>query len=250
MKREQILFSTVAEDALSAAKRCGSGLELAQFCTACNMDERFAQTDAEVKTMLKALSAPVLHGPFNELFPCAIDPKARGLAAERYRQAAELCPVYGCAKLVLHGGYNPKLYYPMWYIPESVKFWKSFMAQDPDVTVCLENVFEETPEMLLEIAEAVDDRRIRLCLDLGHVNAYSAVPAETWLRIWAPYISHFHVHNNPGDADMHQCPGEGSLPMEELLHLAEELCPEATYTMEVLEAEKTAKWLEDKGFLT
>ena len=118
------------------------------------------------------------------------------------------------------------------------------------MTVCLENVFEETPEMLPEIAEAVGDRRLRLCLDLGHVNAYSAVSAETWLRLWAPYISHFHVHNNSGGADMHQCPGEGSLSMEKLLHLAEELCPDATYTMEVPETEKTAKWLEDKGFLT
>ena len=244
----RILFSTVAPDAAETAEAFGAGLELAQFCTAYNMDACFAETNDEVMGQLRRAEAPVLHGPFNELFPCAIDPLARELAAKRYRQAMGLCRRYGSEKLVLHGGYNPRLYYPVWYTAESVKFWREFLHEDPGVTVCLENVFEETPEMLLEIVGGINDSHLRICLDVGHVNAYSAVSAEKWVTMLAPFIAHFHIHDNSGAADTHSVPGEGSMPLKQLLHLAGELCPEATFTMEVTEAEKTALWLREKGF--
>jgi len=102
--------------------------------------------------------------------------------------------------------------------------------------------------MLLEIAEGVNDARLRLCLDVGHVNAYSDVPVETWLRILAPHISHFHIHSNAGDADTHSAPGEGSVDVEAIMDLADRLCPEATFTMEVMQAAEAARWLSEKGF--
>lgn len=249
MQANKLYLSTIADDASEVARQYGLGLEIAEFCTAWNMDEEFVQTDAEVREKLTGIPNCVLHAPFNELFPCAIDKKARALAAERYRQAIALAKDHGAAKVIIHGGYNPWLYYPVWYVAQSVSFWKSFLQDDPGVQIVLENVLEETPEMLLDIVKAVDDERLRLCLDIGHVNAYSKVPVTEWLEMWAPYLSHFHIHNNDGSRDQHNAVNEGTIPIKALLRRAEQLCPDATYTLELSEDEPSAIWLKENELL-
>ena len=139
-------ISTIATDAAEAAHKHGMGLEIAEFCTARKMDEQFRETDAAVRKKLEGIEKSVLHAPFNELFPCAIDPKARTLAAERYRQAIDLAVKYGAEKVVIHGGYNPWIFYPVWYVEQSIEFWKAFLADAPDAIIVLENVLEETPD--------------------------------------------------------------------------------------------------------
>ena len=118
-----------------------------------------------------------------------------------------------------------------------------------DVTICVENVFEEEPEALLHILEQVDDPRIRMCLDVGHVSAYSRIPVLEWLKIFAPWIRHFHIHNNDGTRDSHRPLMEGAIPMRELLEQAMELCPEATYTLELMEPQSSVDWLYENHFL-
>ena len=98
MRKEQIYLSTIASDAVRVAKEYGVNLEIAEYCTAWNMDEKFENVDQVVRKKLDGISQSVLHAPFNELFPCAIDKKARELAADRYRQAIELAKRYGSPK--------------------------------------------------------------------------------------------------------------------------------------------------------
>ena len=243
MNKEKIYLSTTAPDAVPMARKYGVGIEIAEFCTAWNMDKRFSVVDGTLKMMLDGIPRTTLHGPFNELFPCAIDLKARSLAAYRYRQAIDLAKRYGSKKVIFHGGYHPWIYYPVWYVEQSIVFWKDFLKKDPGVEIVLENVLEEEPGMLLDIVKGVDNPRLRLCLDVGHVNAYSKVSVKDWLKAWAPYLSHFHIHNNDGSWDTHSALDCGSIPMRELLAQAEILCPNATFTLELMEAEPSVRWL-------
>ena len=243
MKREQIYLSTVDPRAGELARELGLGVEIAEYCTAWNMDREYPQTDERLRGALAGNPRRILHGPFNELFPCAIDPEARDLAARRYRQAIALARDYGADKVVIHAGFNPWLYYPVWFREQSAVFWREFLAEDPGVEIVLENVLEQEPEWMTDILRAVDSPRLRLCLDVGHVNAYSPVDAAQWLRRCAPWISHFHLHNNNGTRDAHDPLFRGSIPMEELLTLAGELCPEATFTLELPNAENSAREL-------
>lgn len=243
MDKTKIYLSTTASDASAVARQWGLGIEIAEYCTAWNMDDEFARTDADVQENLAGITRRVLHAPFNELFPCAIDRKARELAAYRYRQAITLAKQYGAAKVIIHGGYNPRIYYPVWYVGESIKFWQEFLKEDPGVQIVLENVLEEDPGMLLDIVKGVDDPRLRLCLDVGHVNVYSKVSVMDWLKTWAPYLSHFHIHNNDGSWDTHSALECGSILMREFLAQAESLCPNATYTLELMEAAPSVRWL-------
>lgn len=249
MKREDLYLSTIAPDAGKIARRFGLGVEIAEYCTAWNMDEKFRETDAIVRKSIAGVSNVVLHAPFNELFPCAIDKKIRALAGERYRQAIALAQSYGAQKVVIHGGYNPWLYYHPWYIEQSISFWQDFLREDPGVELVLENVLEETPELLREIVASVHHPKLKLCLDVGHVNAYSKVPVEAWLTAWGPYISHFHIHNNYGDRDSHNPIQDGTIVMTDFLKKAEEICHHPTFTLELMETEPSVLYLLENSNL-
>lgn len=249
MERSKICLSTIAIDAVPMAREYGLGLEIAEYCTAWNMDQRFSAVDTAVKKKLEGISLTTLHGPFNELFPCAIDLKARSLASDRYRQAIDLAKGYGSGKVILHGGYNPMIYYPAWYVEQSVVFWKEFLQKDPGVVITVENVLETTPGLLLDIVKGVNDPRLKMCLDIGHVNAYSSLPVMEWLEVCAPHISHFHIHNNDGTRDQHNGLDDGKIPMKQLLLRAEELCPDATFTLESMQDEPSLTWLRNNELI-
>jgi len=244
VKREKFYLSTVDEKAHLLAKQYGFGIEFTEFCTPWFLDEEFPAADALVREKMTFSDRFVIHGPFSELFPCAIDPKVRQVAAERYRQVIRVASAYGIRKIVLHGGYNPRIYYPVWYTEQSVMFWKAFAQEIPvGMVLCLENVFEEEPDMLVDILRQVNDPRLRMCLDVGHVNAYSAVPAEQWLECCAEWIEHVHIHNNDTLRDSHSPLPEGTLPIRKLLSRLEERCPEATVTLELTDAHSSVRWL-------
>lgn len=249
MLRENLYLSTIAPDAAAVAREYGLGLEIAEYCTAWNMDETFADMDAVVGRNLETIDRSTLHGPYTELFPCAIDPKARELAAYRYRQAISLAKRYGSRKVVIHGGYNPRIYYPQWYVPQSIVFWKEFLKEDPGVEIVLENVFETQPDWLRDIVAGVDHPRLKMCLDIGHVHAYSPVAVMEWLTLCAPVISHVHLHNNDGRVDQHNALADGLIPMKELLGKIGELCPDATVTLEVLQDAPSVRWLAENGLI-
>lgn len=249
MTKDKLYLSTIDSKAQEIAREHGLGLEIAEYCTAWNMDEKFRETDTAVRQKLAGIQNRILHAPFNELFPCAIDPKARALAADRYRQAIGLARNYGATKVVIHGGYNARIYYPVWYVEQSILFWKGFLQEDPGVEIVLENVLEDEPGLLLDIVKGVDDTRLKLCLDVGHVNAYSSIPVMEWLAQWVPWVSHFHIHNNDGSADLHEALANGTVPIKDLLIRAEFMCPDATYTLELMEGAPSVRWLKENDLL-
>ena len=48
MKKENIYLSTIAPEAASLARKHGFGLEIAEYCTAWNMDRQVSSTDHAV----------------------------------------------------------------------------------------------------------------------------------------------------------------------------------------------------------
>ena len=249
MNQERIYLSTIASDAVPVAREYGLGVEIAEYCTAWNMDEKLSAVDGVVRNKLREISGSILHAPYNELFPCAIDKKARELAAFRYRQAIDLAKAYGASKVIVHSGYYERMYYPVWFVEQSILFWKDFLKEDPGVEIVLENVFETDPKWLPDIVSEVDHPGLRLCLDVGHVNAYSPIPVEEWLEVWSPYISHFHIHNNDGNQDQHRAMQDGSIAMKDLLLRISSLCPNATITLELLKSRDSVRWLREEGLM-
>ena len=104
MKKQQLFLSTIDKNAGKTARKYGLGLEIADFCTAMNMDTLFEDIRPGVEQQVEGISNRLFHGPFNELFPCAIDPLARELAKQRFLQAGALAQCYGASKIISHGG--------------------------------------------------------------------------------------------------------------------------------------------------
>jgi sugar phosphate isomerase/epimerase len=249
--RDRLFVSTVAEDAADTAREFGLKLEIAEFCTAMNMDGDFATWDAIVRDKLRGDTAGAFHAPFNELCPSAIDPKILAVAKSRYADAYELMRTYGTTRMIAHSGYVPLIYFKEYFVERSIEFWREFLADKPeDFTLLLENVLEDSPDILIDVVRGVDDARFRLCLDVGHANTIvSELPVKTWIERGAGLISHVHLHNNYRAWDHHNPLHDGIIDMRECMALLCESAPETTFTLESLIARPSAVWLAEEGYL-
>ena len=197
-RNSQIYIATIAPDCGEMAEKYGLGLECDAFCTAANLEDPAVIRQAAGQ--MAAVGHRVLHAPFNELCPAAIDPEVRRITRMRYEQAWAMAQRLGASRMVVHSGYIPLIYFPQWFVEQSVQFWKDFLRDKPaDCRILLENVLEPEPDMDLELVRRVNDPRLKLCLDLGHANSQvSETPVEAWVRRWAPCLGHVHLHNNGG----------------------------------------------------
>lgn len=182
MRRELVYLSSIGADCCEAARAFGLGIELAQFCTAARLDGAPPEPwELPVECCLSASSRFVLHGPFNELTPAAIDPLVLDVTKKRYRQAIKKAHTLGIQKIVLHAGFLPLVYYPEWFVERSAAVWRELLCDVPDdMTVCLENVLEPEPQLLTAIMEAVHDPRLRICsISATRIRARQRFPRRT-----------------------------------------------------------------------
>lgn len=260
MKR-QIYLSTFSEDAMQVISSYGVGVEYNQLCISSSLDEdaregvlQEMREDAKACGLMKQdqpdaidPKRALVHGPFTELIPSAIDPRAVELCRCRMDEAAQATMELGLNRLVLHSGYYPTIYFPQWHVAQSIDFWKKFLDDKPEnFTVLVENVFDDEPDPLYDIVAAVDDPRFRICLDVGHANAASKANCSVydWIKKLGSYVEHFHLHNNDGSWDTHSPLLQGSMDMERVLAAIDSYCPkEATLTIESRECEESVAWL-------
>lgn len=252
MMKRKIYIATICDDFKAAAAEYGCGIELDQFCMAANMyGEERRRTDMEIRSISDGISPAgvILHAPFNELFPAAIDPGARELAMRRYSDAADIAAELNAVKMVVHSGYMPHVYFKDWHKERSVEFWNLFM-EDRELDIVIENVLEDEPYMMAEMMEKMGNDRIRLCLDTGHALCMSSVPVKEWVKVLSPYIGHLHIHNNDGVWDHHCALDDGILDMAEVLDEAFSVCSEdMTVTVEARDCRSSLKWLCEKGYI-
>ena len=249
MLHDRLYLATIAAGADETASRFGLGLEIDEFCTAANFDADFDRWDGAARAHLAHSDRFVFHAPFAELCPCAIDPMVRDVTMRRFRQAAALSRAYGIRRIVVHSGFIPHVYYPVWFVEQSARFFRALLDAEPEVALCVENVLDDDPAPLMDLADAVDDPRLGLCLDVGHANAVSKIPVRQWLKRLAPRLMHLHLHDNDGAADLHQIPGDGSLGFPGLMDEIEAAAPKATLTFECMDGAGCARRLAENGWL-
>lgn len=250
--KDRLYIATVCAEHKEIIERFGLGVELDHFCMAEVMEgQKWQKADAEIRPLLAKAPRSILHAPFNELFPAAIDPKAKALAFERLESAAELAVHYGVRKMVVHSGYVPNVYFKEWHIERSIEFWHRFMEGKPaDFQIVIENVMEDEPYMMVKLMEGIEKPNVRLCLDVGHAACISDVPVSEWLDVLAPYLGHLHVHNNDGVHDLHDPLPEGVIPMDSFMEDVAAKCGEdTTITLECLSGISSVKWLVSQGYL-
>jgi sugar phosphate isomerase/epimerase len=249
--KDRIYVSTVASDCCLLAEKYGLGIEIAEFCTAYNMDTYFEQTDRQVRHKMKSGVNFTFHAPFNELSPAAIDPLVLEITKKRDLQAIELAENYGINKIIIHSGFVPRVYYSGWFLERATQFWQELMPRIPnELDICIENVMEDEPDMLVQLSENIDRPNFGLCLDLGHAWVSQSKPInQQWAEKMMKHLHHLHIHNNFGLEDQHLPIGEGVIPVDAIMRSVLEQNSTATFTIENPVAESSVLWLLENGYL-
>mgnify|MGYP001082243109 CR=1 FL=1 len=160
------------------------------------------------------------HGPFMDLATGGLDERIREVTVWRLQRTMELVPVFRPQSVVFHAGYDERRYHAhrAEWLSGSVATWEPLIqqAEEMGVVIHLENVYEQTPEMILALIEEMDSEHLGFCLDMGHMNVFGEVALSEWLDALGPHLKEVHLHDNNGDSDSHGPIGSGTAPFEEL----------------------------------
>ena len=111
----------------------------------------------------------------------------------------------------------------------------------------LENFWETSPEIFLALMNEVNAPRLKVCLDTGHVNAFSKVPFEEWVAKLGGQIPYMHFSDNMGKADQHLEIGCGNINWQGLTADLErhKVAPEVALETETIKkTDASLKYLE------
>ena len=160
------------------------------------------------------------HGPFMDLATGGLDERIREVTAWRLQRTMELVPVFRPQSVVFHAGYDERRYHAhrAEWLSGSLATWEPLIqqAEEMGVVVHLENVYEQTPEMILTLIEEMDSEHLGFCLDMGHMNVFGDVGLSEWLDALGPHLKEVHLHDNNGHSDSHGPIGSGTAPFKEL----------------------------------
>lgn len=247
--KSRFYAATVGSDFRRIIDSYDIGIEIDNFCQSVLLDS--ADEIKKAGELMTLSDRHIIHGPFTELFPAAIDPRARSLAFDRLEQAYDVCRRLGVCKMVVHSGYVPFVFFKSWHTGRSVEFWQEFMSDKPeDFHIYIENVLEDEPYMMGSLIERIADDRVQLCLDTGHANAAGTVDIKEWFEVLGSYTEHIHLHNNNGKADEHNPPDSGSMDMDKVMEYIDTYCSsDTTITIEAYDLAASFRWLEERGYI-
>lgn len=189
-------------------------------------------------------SKDTMHGAFFDVTVFSSDSKIREIAMLRMRQSMEIAKRMGLRGVIFHGNYLPFLRresYDAAWLSYTEKAVRTLTKEYPGIGIYLENMFEDSPELMVCLAERLKDvPEFGLCIDYAHALLTSG-KGEPWMRLAAPYLKHMHINDHHFEADVHLVPGEGSTDWQEFCALKERYAPEATVLCEVRGLEATKR---------
>ena len=191
--------------------------------------------------------AVTVHAPFFDLNPGAIEPYVFEATAIRFRQTLAAASRLGARTVVFHPGYEYWKYGGMdhLWLDASLQFWPTIieLAEEYEITLALENIYETHPGTLHDLLERIDSPRLGHCFDVGHWRLFSDTPLADWFDVLGHRIVHLHLHDNTGEGDEHRPIGEGDIDFEELFRLVGTVENSPTMTLEAHTLEELERTL-------
>ncbi|MFA5577116.1 MAG: sugar phosphate isomerase/epimerase [Tissierellaceae bacterium] len=214
MERKMLYaISSIQELDVNKLNKLELGLEIQDFVGPNMTEERRQSLTIEYMEKLKHLRGiKAIHGPFLDLKPASPDKMIREISHKKYLDTLKIARQLDVNYLIFHSQINPYLNEPnlkKLNNNQAKEFWQAIMEEVPDFkgTIVIENIFEEEPDMLVELIETIAMPNIRINLDIGHANL-GKVPLETWFKSLREYISYIHIHSNNGKYDQHRSPSD------------------------------------------
>ena len=177
-----------------------------------------------------------LHAPFGGFNPGSSKKRVRNTSLKLADLSLSLAEKLQARRIVFHPGLaygsdGKKL--DLW-IKNNLTFWPEFLprAAAIDCTICIENIYETTPEVFIKLLSAIDSPQLGHVLDIGHWNIFGTGELLHWLNESAPYLKHLHLHDNHGEQDEHLPIGQGHVPFSTLFEWLKTAKISPTMTLE------------------
>lgn len=159
-----------------------------------------------------------MHGAFLDVTVFSSDKRIREISELRMRQSMDVARQIGARAVVFHTNVNAFLVenrYKERVVSYTVAYLKRLLNEYAEISIYLENMFDNDPEILAEISECLGVfDNYGVCLDYAHANI-SSTPLSVWVETLTPYIKHLHINDNDGKSDLHLAVGEGNIDWEQ-----------------------------------
>ncbi len=177
-----------------------------------------------------------MHAPFGNFNPGSRKNKIRKGSMIIAEKSMQLATKLRAKRIVFHPGLAhgcEEKELDLW-LQNSLNFWPDFLAQaaEIDCTICIENIYESSPDIFIKLLKAIDSPHMRHVFDIGHWNLFSNLTLLDWLNATAPYLQHMHLHDNLGERDEHLAIGAGNIPFATLFEWLQTAASKPTLTLE------------------
>lgn len=186
--------------------------------------------------LLSADVRPTVHAPFFDLNPGALDPLVRQVTQVRLTQALSFAGRLNAHLMVIHPGVDK------WRYPNLDQIWLSFakefflpLIEQASACRCrlaIENIYEEEPDLLVQLVQELNSKSFGHCFDAGHWHMFGKEPMAEWLEAISSKLFHLHLHDNHGLADEHLPVGEGKIDFSPLINKLQKLSSRPSMTLE------------------
>lgn len=159
-------------------------------------------------------SQDTMHGAFYDITVNSMDPLIRNASDKRVRQCMDIAERLKVRGVVFHTNYLTdfkSVPYRDGWVAGNTEYWDKICSEYRGIQVYLENMFDDTPELLRRVAENLKDiNNFGVCLDLAHAFL-SKVDLKQWVDELSPYVKHIHINDNDKQQDLHLLVGSGKL---------------------------------------
>lgn len=239
------------------------GIEIQSFYSTITMDDEEYNTNLinKYKELLPNVKGGrSLHAPFWDLNLGSKTPMIRETTMKAFNYAYKIAKELGCTEIVVHNGFIINTSFYNGWTKNAVSFWQEFFKdKDDSITMMIENQNEEDSEIIKMVIDTLGDKRLKVCLDIGHANANSNMSVEDWIKTLGNRIGYLHLHNNHGkisgrpsyENDEHLSICDGIIDIPKVFSLLEEYCPDAIWNFEskLNTMEKDINYAKELGYI-
>lgn len=227
------------DDIVVIAGELGVGIELQMFAPPASYNDGTKAAINRYGAVLSGFAGPVtFHAPYIDLSITSPDSYIRDYSYGLFAFALDRAIDWGANRVIVHSGYNPLIAFKKYRDDFAANFVTAIApfverAAVSGLTICVENIFEENPDIVAGIVDEAGTPDVKVCLDIGHAHIFTSIGLNDWVKILGERIGYVHLHDNDGVFDDHLLPGEGSADIEGVLKELARLEPKPGFGLEV-----------------
>ncbi len=204
-------------DCVALAESEDLSFELIEFADQKMLDTGFDDLLDRYDAAMEGCNIDVVsvHGPFMDICLNAPDPAIERLSRHRIEQSLVVAQHFKARYAIYHANWLPSVAtyegYTDFWVKANVKHWTELTDAYPNITFLLENMFDDQPTYIARVVETVNAPNLRVLLNIGHCNAFSAASVSAWFGRLSDYIDYLHLSDNDGTSDESLPPGQGTV---------------------------------------